>query len=108
MNLSVAECKENDLLITLAQYKYAYSPYVISAHDMVIYPDIQKFYASLIMIFVLVAFGLVVGVRRFVKKLITKPIRVLRDRISQNDLSGAVKRAQTIHQIEPIEHISIN
>ena len=83
--------------MTLAQYSYQDSPYVKRAKEDLIYPDIQRFYASLLIIFLFVAFGLILTVRAIVRKWITTPIKVLRGKISKNDLgSGARKHVHDV------------
>lgn len=93
IELSVLECgmEEPGILITLAQYKYDYSPEVSNANTILINPDIEAFYASLVILFCFVAVGLILTVRHIVSKEITRPIQKLRNRITKNDLEPANK-----------------
>jgi hypothetical protein len=66
--------KQINLQITVVQYRYEYSPFTETFLEKIIYPDIQWFYSSFIVLITFLAFIVAIVVFIIVKMLVSDPI----------------------------------
>lgn len=90
MDINISECGSvgSNLMITVAQPMYDYSPVIDAFNSKIVEPDLQNFYWSFGGVFFLLFFILALGINLMIQTLITHPIQKLANLIRKNDLSS--------------------
>ena len=73
---------------------YDYSPVISRFDELVVVPDVNRFYWSLGAVFFILFFLLAIGINFMIQVLITRPILILTSRLRKNDL-GPQKKINT-------------
>jgi len=87
-NISVSQCgaTETNLMITVAQEAYDYSPFIQKFSTKIVKIDVDNFSWSFGAVFILLFLILAFGINILIQVLINHPIRDLRSLIRKNDL----------------------
>ena len=86
-NISASQCgaNETNLMITVVQQSYEYSPFIHKFISKIVNPDIANFSWSFGAVFIILFFILALGINLIIQILITHPIRDLSMLIRKND-----------------------
>ena len=76
------------MLITVERYNYDYSPLARRFQELLLKPDVNKFYWGVVVVFVTLFLIQTLIISYIVRRLITRPIEELKDKIKKNDLKG--------------------
>jgi hypothetical protein len=70
---------------------YDYSPVISRFDELIVVPDVNRFYWSFGAVFFILFFLLAVGINFMIQVLITRPILILTSRLRKNDLGPQKK-----------------